>query len=175
MTIPMDSAFSFTMGHVFAVARRDTLRDDVEKERACLHRSRLFEVLVFVPLGMYFWLRWPDWTWMYLVDRSRSLLLAALGLSLYPISHELGYRNAMRLIKAGRSDKALTHCAASLVVLALVSAFGWRRFRWQGTTADFINGNAVDVFSSRDFQISMLVAAAIFTAAAAAVVVKNNS
>ena len=176
MTIPMDSALSVTAGHVFAVAGREAIREDPEKARACLRRSRLFQALVAVPVGVYFWLRWPDWSWMYVAGkRSRSPALAAVGLSVYMLGHELGYRNAARLIRAGRADDAVIQGAASLSLLALVSAGGWRRFRWQGTTADFEGGTATDVLYSRDFQVSMLLAGAVVAAAALAVIKKNNS
>lgn len=176
MTIPMDSAISLTMGHVFAVAARDAVRDDPDKASACLRRSRLFEALVAVPIGAYFWVRWPDWAWMYIAgERSRSPALAAAGYSCYLAAHELGYRNAVRLIRQDRTDEAMIQGAASLSLLALISALGWRRFRWQGTDAEYREGSAVDVLSSRDFQVSMLVAGALFLAAAAVVVVKNRS
>jgi hypothetical protein len=176
MTIPMDAAVSLTTGHAFAIAARDAVSDDPDRARACLRRGRLFTTLVFVPLGLYFWVRWPDWTWMYIAGRrSRSLPVTALGYCCYLVAHELGYRNAARLIEDGRTDEAVIHCAASLSVLALISAFGWRRFRWQGTAAEFEAGTAVDVLSSRDFRMSMLVTGTIFFGAAAAVVVKNRS
>jgi hypothetical protein len=65
MTIPMDSAISLTMGHAFAVAGRDAIQCGDEGAKSCLLRSRAFTALVEVPLGCYFYARWPDWDWMY--------------------------------------------------------------------------------------------------------------
>lgn len=176
MTIPMDASINFTLGHVFAVAGSEAILEDPEKERACLRRGRLFTALVAAPVGVYFLVRWPDWAWMYIArERSRSPALAALGFGCYIVAHELGFRNAARLIKAGKTDKAAIQGLASLSLLALIAAFGWERFRWQGTTAEFEAGNAVDVFKSRDFHASMVVAGIIAITFAVLVIVRNLS
>ncbi|MFH1150040.1 MAG: hypothetical protein V1748_06175 [Actinomycetota bacterium] len=175
MTIPMDNAVSFTMGHVFAVSARDAIRDDPAGAARCLTRGRLFTAFVFVPLGAYFYARWPEWTCMYLNgERLPVPLIAALGYPMYLVSHELGYRNAARLIGRGRVDEAVLQGAASLSALALVSAWGWRRFRWQGTGEEYRTGSARDVLKSVDFLLSMALFGAVFGAAAAAVVMKNR-
>lgn len=53
------------MGHAFAVAGRDAIQCGDEGAKSCLLRSRAFTALVEVPLGCYFYARWPDWDWMY--------------------------------------------------------------------------------------------------------------
>lgn len=174
MTIPQDTAISFTMGHVFAVAGGDAIMNDPERARACLRRGRLFSALVTVPVGGYFVARWPDWSWFYIAgEHSRSPVALAAGLGGYMLAHELGFRHAAKLIKEGRKDEAAIRGAASLSLLALLSAVGWKRFRWQGTREEFEAGTATDVFSNGDFLISLLVAGAVFLSAAAYVAYRN--
>ncbi len=174
MTIPQDTAISFTMGHVFAVAGSDAIQNDPEKARACLRRGRVFSALVTVPVGGYFVVRWPDWSWFYLAgEHSRSPAAVAAGLGGYMIAHELGYRHASKLIREVRNDEAAIRGAASLGLLALVSAMGWKRFRWQGTREEYEAGTATDVFSNRDFMISLAVAGVVFLMAAAYVTYRN--
>jgi hypothetical protein len=174
MTIPMDSAITFTMGHLFAVAGSEAIQSDGEGAKACLNRSRAFTAMVTVPVGSYFWARWPDWSWMYLVgERSSSPAVTAIGLGSYLASNELGFRHAAKLIREGRTDEAAIRGAASLSVLALIAAFGWRRFRWQGSREEFASGEAIDFLKSKDFWSSMVVAGALFLTGAAFMLIRN--
>lgn len=174
MTIPMDSAITFTTGHLFALAGSEAIKSGDEGAKACLKRSRAFTAMVAVPVGCYFWARWPDWSWMYLVgEHSNSPAVTAIGLGSYMASNELGFRHAARLIREGRTDEAAIRGAASLSVPTLVAAFGWRRFRWQGSREEFKSGNAIDFLKSDDFWLSMMVTGAFFLSSAVFVIVRN--
>lgn len=52
----------------------------------------MLEIMIFLPVGMYFNGFYPDWSWMYLVD-SRTLPtgLSAMALAAYPVSATMGY------------------------------------------------------------------------------------
>ncbi|MHB8896862.1 MAG: hypothetical protein ACYC99_17045 [Candidatus Geothermincolia bacterium] len=174
MTIPMDCAITFTMGNLFAVAGSGAIESGDEGAKACLDRSRAFTAMVAVPVGFYFWKRWPDWSCMYLMgERSSSPIVGGVGLGSYVASNELGFRHAARLIREGRTDEAAIRGVASLSLLALVSAVGWRRFRWQGTCEQYESGEAIDIFKSGDFWVSILASAAVFVAGAAFVFIRN--
>jgi len=79
MTVPVDSAFCYAAGHLFALAGSDAMEEDPGREGECLWRGRLFTALAVVPVGLLFLARWPEWSWMYCAGRrSRSRLLGAL-------------------------------------------------------------------------------------------------
>lgn len=176
MTIPLDSAISLTMGHAFAIAGGEAISQDPEMEKACLDRGRIFTALVTVPVGSYFLVRWPDWSWMYTVKkRSRSRLLGAIGLSMYLVANEIGFRNAARLIKAGKREEALLHAAGSLGLLSAISLVGFKRLHWIGTREQFEEGTAGSIFKSWQFIASMHLAGMIAVPPALYVLLRNLS
>ncbi|GEM_PF-6960586 len=174
MTIPQDSSICFTIGHILALAGKDAILENIEKEAEVGRRSRLLIGTVIIPIGAYFWKKWPEWSWMYLLKkRSRSLPIAVLAFSGYFTAFELGFKNASRLIKDGRTDEAVIHSIASLSALAVVSSLGWQRFRWRGTREEYEAGTAKDFLTDRRFLASILVSAALAGSATAVAAFKN--
>ncbi|MBN2528736.1 MAG: hypothetical protein JXR76_20265 [Deltaproteobacteria bacterium] len=52
----------------------------------------MLEIMIFLPVGIYFNGFYPDWSWMYLVDtRSIPAGLTAMALVLYPVAATMGY------------------------------------------------------------------------------------
>lgn len=174
MTIPQDTTLSFAAGHAFALTASDAILNDPEAARRALNRSRAFAALVVMPVGGYFVVRWPEWSWMGLAgDHARSPVAIALGLCGYVAANELGYRHAASLIKQGRADEAIIRGLASLSFLALVTVLRWKHFRWRGTQAEREAGTAVDVLRDPDFLISVGVAGLVAGAAGLAVAARN--
>lgn len=173
MTIPMDSALSFTAGHVFAVAGAEAIAEDQEKEKECLNRGRLFTAMVTVPVGLYFLVRWPDWSWMYFNERPRSPVLGAAGLSFYMLAHELGFRNAARLLRRGERGEALRQTAGALMLTVIMALVGLSRLRWIGTLEEYHEGTASDVFRDKSFLLSIVAAGALAALPALAVMARN--
>lgn len=174
MTIPADTCISFTAGHVFAVASAEAIEAGGAAEQECIERSRKFTALVTVPVGLYFLLRWPDWSWMYLTgEGSRNRLTGLLGVCAYLVANELGFRDAARLIKKGRREDALMATVASGGLLGLLSVLGARRLLLIGTKEEFKNGEATLALKHRGF-LKSIVASGAFAGVPAAVVIAKN-
>lgn len=52
----------------------------------------MLEIMIFVPVGMYYNGFYPDWSWMYLVDtRTIPAGLSVMALAAYPVAAAMGY------------------------------------------------------------------------------------
>lgn len=175
MTVPMDCSISYCAGNIFAVAAKDSITEEPEKVNTALNRGRLFTLLVTIPIGLYFMVRWPDWSWTYAAGRhSRSRIAGVLGLATYLASHEVGFRNAARLVEAGKANRAMAHAAAGFLAFCSVVAFGWSRFRWLGTREEYERGNALDFFRTPGALIPLLASMIVFFLGAVAVAFLNR-
>lgn len=176
MTIPMDTALSFTAGHVFAIAAQESIEQgNEEEEKVCAWRARLFTALVVVPIGLYFLWRWPDWSYMYFNGRySRSRVLGALGLSCYIVAGELGYQNASRLIKSGNKVAAHASTVAAAMMTVLITLLGFDRLRWIGTIEDYRAGTAKDAFLKPGFHLALIGSGALVVPLAIHVIACNS-
>jgi len=92
------------------------------------------QVLLMVPVGLYLYLFYPDWSWLYLV-RATSVPSAVVVFVIggYPVAAAAGYFGAVALCRASRETFVLG-LMGGLGLLALVS-FGvaWRRVGLVGT------------------------------------------
>lgn len=174
MTVPMDCTISYTAGTLFAVSSADALRSDPQRAARSLRRGRIFSAMVTLPIGIYFLFRWPDWSWMYLArEHSRSKVLGAAGLGGYLLSHEIGYRQAARLVRAHHAGRALALSAISLAFFFMIVIAGWKRFRWQGDTRQFETGTARDALLAADFVFPFVLSIAFFSVGVLVVVFLN--
>ena len=125
MTVPMDCAISYTAGSICALTAGKSAVDDPEKKAAALRRGRLFTILVTLPIGAYFYKRWPDWSWMYMIgERSQKRVFGLLGLTGYLASHEAGFRVTSRSISKGKTGRALAGALLSFISFWLVVILG---------------------------------------------------
>jgi hypothetical protein len=173
----MDTAMSLTAGHVFAIAASEHIeKGDREQEQVCAWRARIFAALVTVPMGLYFLVRWPDWSWMYFNRKHpNSKLLGALGLAGYIGASELGYRNAVRLIRSNRKWAALLSAAASVLLTVMIGILGLGRLSRIGTCEQFEQGKARSILFKPSFHASMITAGAIAVPVGIHFAVRNAS
>lgn len=94
MTIPGLIIVNMLVGASVAWAARIQIRS----LQRPVFQSRYFtallmlELLIFLPVGIYYNGFYPDWSWMYLVDtRNIPAGLTAMALFLYPVSACMGY------------------------------------------------------------------------------------
>ena len=94
MTIPILIAVNLFVGVSVAYSARIQIRT--------LQRSLFFnryfaalimlETMILIPIGIYFYIFYPDWSWMYLVDTSASNPgIGVMALSSYPTAAVMGY------------------------------------------------------------------------------------
>lgn len=94
MTIPSLIVTSLLIGASVAFAARiqiRTLQRPILSARYFL-ALMIFEFVIMLPIGIYFYSFYPDWSWMYLVDTQN----AATGISVmaivgYPVTAAMGY------------------------------------------------------------------------------------
>ncbi|MBI3070734.1 MAG: hypothetical protein HYY84_01275 [Deltaproteobacteria bacterium] len=98
--------------------------------RRAFFAALLFDVLVFLPMGAYFLLAAPDWSFMYFVpasDLSTPLIPAVLAL--YPIATVLGFIVTARIARRFGRLASIAPAALALIAIAAFSLIGGRLFR----------------------------------------------
>jgi len=92
----------------------------------------LFELLFFIPLGIYLFYFHPDWSLMYFVDSASysetELMMTGLGaISAYMASALLGFFLASRLVRDDKMPVALVIMAVFGVGMGIFSLLTWDR------------------------------------------------
>jgi hypothetical protein len=161
MTIPMLIVLSSLIGASIAFSARVQIRT---LQRA-IFSSRYFSGLmlfgcsILLPVGIYFQMFYPDWSWMYLVDTSEiSGGLTAMAMLSYPIaavmSYLVGYFSAR-----GNSDW-VTVMFLVLMVVGLVGLV-WvapDKLFWVGTYDQYHRNTGLEAFMDTSLMPSTLFA-----------------
>jgi hypothetical protein len=124
---------SFFFGAVPAliVFRRDAAH------RRAFFAALLFDLIVFLPMGAYFLLAAPDWSWMYFIPAADiPTPLIPVVLALYPTATVLGFLATMFVARRFGRLAAIAPAAIALAKIAAFSFIGDRLFR-VGPYADF--------------------------------------
>lgn len=121
-TIPLDLTISFFLGLVFALTAAPLL----EKEEAFINtyfvRAVLFQVLVFIPFGLFLAWRWTAWSWMYLINPGNHSRWWTLGAVLaYLPAMVAGFHIAYSLIRLGKRNQIYWYLIASGLAIVLIS------------------------------------------------------
>ncbi len=94
MTIPALIAVSLLMGASVAYASRvqiRTLQRHVFNTRY-FFALMMIELLIVLPVAIYFYIFYPDWSWMYLVNTTTlSNGVVAMTFAAYPLLAAMGY------------------------------------------------------------------------------------
>ncbi|MBI4576509.1 MAG: hypothetical protein HY722_09640 [Planctomycetes bacterium] len=135
-TVPMDVFLNLASGAGLALAAGGPSRRGMAV-------TLVFHLGVFVPLGAFLALRFPDWSWMYLLDAAAMPWTVPVALALYASSGLAGYLAGARLLGAARRRAALGFVAGGLAGSAMVGVVGMDRLlhvgtlaEWQSSTAD---------------------------------------
>jgi hypothetical protein len=118
------------LGSLLAIAAHRQLMDS---ESALGNRwfrdAVLFAFLIFLPTGIFFYLQWPDWSWLYFHD-PRDLGTVATGLvwAAYPVSVMLGFAVAATMVRGDSPRGALAVPIVSGIVLVAVTLATAKRF-----------------------------------------------
>ena len=70
-TVPFDLLFSLLVGLVFAGCARQQFSGGAAPWGRELAAVLLFQAIVLWPVALYYYLVYPDWSWMYFVDARR--------------------------------------------------------------------------------------------------------
>lgn len=88
-----------------------------------------FALLIYLPMGIFFYLQWPDWSWLYYVDpRSVSMAVTGLVWLAYPIAVLFGFGLAASIVRGDSPRLVLIVPVLGFVLLGGVTVSGWHRF-----------------------------------------------
>ncbi|MDJ0764649.1 MAG: hypothetical protein QNJ97_16845 [Myxococcota bacterium] len=94
MTIPGFVVLSALMSTSVAYAARIQIRTLQRSVFSTRYFAALmmFQVMVLVPIGIYFFTFYPDWSWMYLIDSATMRRgVGIMTITAYPVSAAMGY------------------------------------------------------------------------------------
>ena len=118
----------------------------------------LFGLLVFLPIGYYLAIVFPDWSWMYFIDPSKhSIFLTLLCVTLYFPALLLGYLLTALLIRFDRGTLASGPFLVGVLGFLFFLTVPYERIIVLGTYNEFRTGNAPSIFSQPFFLASMAV------------------
>ncbi len=121
-------------------------------------RAFLFQLLIFFPIGLYLFLIWPDWSWMYWVNNSTTPTgIKVLALSGYIISFLIGYIGSAYAIKAGKDIVAYILAIIGAAGIIIISIIGYKSLIHIGTYEEFLKEVAPYVWYDTRFIISMII------------------
>lgn len=122
-TIPLDLIISFFLGLVFALTAAPLLEKEESFINTYLVRALLFQLLVFIPFGLFLAWRWTAWSWMYLVNPNNHTRWWTLGGVIgYLPAMIMGFHIAYSLIRLGKKSQIYWYIIGSLMGLVLIFA-----------------------------------------------------
>jgi hypothetical protein len=145
-TVPFDLMFSLLVGLVFAGCARQQFSGGAAPWGRELAAVLLFQAIVLWPVALYYYLVYPDWSWMYFVDAHRLpsgvsilVLLACVAMLLG------GYLSGWALLRS-RRQRVLGGIVAGLLLFLIVFVIVARaRLFSAGSFAEYHAGHAPSV------------------------------
>ncbi|MCP4674956.1 MAG: hypothetical protein GY854_05515 [Deltaproteobacteria bacterium] len=140
MTIPALIVLSALIGTTVAYAARVQIRTLQRPVFSTRYFSALmmFQVMILLPIGIYFYTFYPDWSWMYLVDTSSmSRGVGVMAIVSYPIAGALGYM--VGYYSARGSSDWVTVMFIVFMIIGLIGLFAVAKNKiyWVGTYAQY--------------------------------------
>lgn len=160
-TVPIDTALSFLFGAGTALI----VYPHEAVHRRALWAVFLFDLFVFLPMGAYFLLAAPDWSWMYFVPASDipTALIPAV-LACYPLATAIGFITTVRL--RHRFGHIVGSAPAVFAVLAIAAlAFSNGRLFVVGTYDDYQAQRSLAPLFDSDLTYGLAVCAGILAVA----------
>lgn len=145
----MDFNISFVLGLAFALTAGPALKREAGIMNRYFWRAVCFQLLVMVPIGIYLVVRWPDWSWMYIIDPSEhpnqmwvGLFCATAG---YMAALLAGYISGYLCIRI--NEESVARLLMTLGIIGLIAAtflpyLPRPGILWLGTTEQFRFGGA---------------------------------
>lgn len=142
-TVPIDLALNLAMGSSFVLASRATIPAETLVRSTSLWALIFFELVVFLPVGAYLLWRYPEWSYMYLLEAGSFGFADWFLAGSYPVAGLVGWGVARVLVRRDREWVALGFCVACTLLGGAVIAFGFRQLLSVGTTATFRAGGTM--------------------------------
>jgi hypothetical protein len=144
--VPFDLIFSVLIGLAFAACARQQFTGGATPWGRELAAVLSFEAIILWPVGLYYYVVYPDWSWMYFVNPERLpwgvSVLVFLG---YVATLLGGYLGGWALLRV-RKDKILYAVLGALGLgLTLFSVICRARLFTHGTYDEYHAGHALSV------------------------------
>jgi hypothetical protein len=142
-TVPFDLGFSVLVGLVFAMCARQQFTGGALPWGRELAAVLLFEAIVLWPVALYYYLVYPDWSWMYVVDARRLPSgVSILVLLAYVATLLGGYLGGWALLRAGKL-RVVLGVMGGLFLFMLIFVIACRGRLWSsGSFAEYHAGRA---------------------------------
>lgn len=117
----------------------------------------LFQTMIFIPTGVYFYAFYPDWSWMYLVDTSSiGQALGVMAILSYPTATVMGY--LVGYYSARGSSDWVTVMFMIFMVIGIIGLFAVakEKFYWVGTYEQYHRSAGIKPITSTSLLPSML-------------------
>lgn len=159
MTIPALVVLSSLIGASVAYASRiqiRTLQRPLFSARYFV-ALMMFQFMIFIPTGIYFYAFYPDWSWMYLVDTSSlGKAIGIMAILSYPTGAAMGY--LVGYYSARGSSDWVTVMFMLFMTVGFVGLFAVakEKFYWVGTYAQYHRSAGIEPITATSLLPSML-------------------
>ncbi len=172
-TVFLDQFISLLWGSILAITVAPSIKRDGIFTKF-FWRGFLFQLLIFFPIGLYLFLTWPDWSWMYWVNNETTpTILKVVALSGYIISFLIGYIASAYAIKKNRDIIAYILAAIGVVGILVITMIGFDRLIHIGTYEEYLKDVAPYVWYDSRFMISMILIGLYFGIPGAILIYRN--
>jgi hypothetical protein len=141
MPMPLACLFHLALGLAFSLAARDRIRVDGPYASPAFSIALAHVGLVVIPLGLYFYLVQPDWTWLYGIDPGRIPRLAAVPLVAAHAGLVIaGWHLGAQLVRRDRTRLAVWLAIGLAVAIVVGAALVLPRLATAATYAGYHHG-----------------------------------
>ena len=162
MTIPALTVISALVGASIAFSARiqiRTLQRPVFSGRYFI-ALMMFEGMILLPIGAYFYSFYPDWSWMYLTDTSTlNNGMAVMSMAIYPVAATMGY--LIGYYSAKSASDWVTIMFMVFMIIGVVGLFAVARSKimWIGTYEQYHRAVGLEKITSTSLLPSTILAA----------------
>lgn len=161
MTIPALIIISALVGSSVAYAARIQIRTLQRTAFTTRYFSALmlFEGMILIPIGAYFYSFYPDWSWMYLLES--ATLSGGIGVMTmvgYPVAAALGYLVGYYSARASSDWVTIMFIIFMFIGLVGLIAVAKNKLYWVGTYEQYHRAAGLKTLTSTSLFPSMLLA-----------------
>jgi hypothetical protein len=163
MTIPALVATSLLIGASVAYGARVQIRTLQRHVFTTRYFSALMmlELAIILPIGIYFYIFYPDWSWMYLVDPVRlNPAVVPMAMAVYPVAAAMGYLVGYYSARSGSDWVTLMFVIFMAIGLLSLFIAAKNQLLWVGTYEQYHRDVGLAFITSTSVIASILLALA---------------
>jgi hypothetical protein len=161
MTIPALTVLTALVGASVAFAARvqiRTLQRPVFSTRY-FFALMLFQLMIFLPVCVYFYAFYPDWSWMYLINtNTMSRGIGVMAMIAYPVASIMGYLVGYYSARGGSDWVTVMFMVFMIVGLIGLFAVAADKLYWVGTYEQYHRAAGLKAVTATSLLPSMLLA-----------------